>query len=327
MTPFLYSAPLRYCGKFAGHCGMHAMIPLVGTDAVHSRFRMLHECCIATIFATAVIGECARGPLDILASPIAFVTVVLLMGVPHGALDVEIAATRRKLGTRQDLAVFLLVYVGLAAAVVALWSLAPAVTLATFLLASGYHFGGDWHSGSMHRTVTGCAVLAATSVCHGHEVAEIFGWLAPRAAAELIAAGMALVALPLAAAASTMAARRGMAYSAACEFAMVLTGAYALPPLTFFVLYFCLLHSVRHFAGTMAELSPRSAVDLARAGLPYALLAICGCLLMAAFAAHRDPGPALISSVFVALAALTVPHMVLAETNQRRTTPAAIRLT
>ena len=273
-----------------------------------SQFRTVHECAIGLLLFSFVCAQAVYGPIDLIIWPKLFAAIVLLLGVPHGALDIEIVCARRNVSHRVGIAKLLTAYVGLTAAVTTAWLIAPAATLFIFLVVSSYHFGGDWHHDTLARLCTGCAVLSAPAVFHPSQVAEIFGWLSSPGAAHRLTACMAIAALPLLAATIGLSVWQ-IKTSALLELSSVIMGALVLPPLTFFVLYFCFLHSVRHLVDTVSEFPDRSARNLVVAGLPFAVIAMGGCVIGAAAMMSLAPGPAVISSVFIGLAALTVPHI------------------
>jgi Brp/Blh family beta-carotene 15,15'-monooxygenase len=115
--------------------------------------------------------------------------------------------------------------------------------------------------------------------------------------------------------------------------AAVELGAYALvaltvPPHIAFAVYFCALHSPRHFRETTEDLdlSTREAVG---AALPYALPVGVAGAVAAAWLAGGGAGAsdALAPVIFVGLACLTVPHMMLEMIVERPTLRARIART
>ncbi len=96
----------------------------------------------------------------------------------------------------------------------------------------------------------------------------------------------------------------------AVEYALLVATALVTPPLIYFVIYFCLLHSPRHFLLTADQLSLTPLQGL-RAAWPIlvATLAITalGAISLAVFTPAFEP--ATLQIVFIGLAALTVPHM------------------
>lgn len=299
-----------------------AEIVFVAGDQENSRSggiefaRDLHRHGVISVFLFVMLLHTYSGALDLVTWPAIASMLIMLLGAPHGALDVAIASRRRPLNTTLSRAVFIMQYLGLAALVVIMWWLVPGVSLAAFLLVSAYHFGGDWMPAQRHgsRAILGLAVLSATSLLHVGQVEIIFSLLAPTAQAATVAKMMAIAAPIVIAAAGLVVTNLAVhRVDVAFEFSVVLAAAVLLPPITFFVTYFCLLHSIRHIFEVRSELPELTPRRLIRAGWPYAVLAVFGSLFGAAIFSHVDVGPALLASVFVTLAALTVPHIVLVD--------------
>ena len=135
--------------------------------------------------------------------------------------------------------------------------------------------------------------------------------LAADAVALAGAAGLAI----LAASIMTSARARG---AAALEQAVVWTTAAVLPPLMYFAVYFCALHSIRHFTATM-RVVPNGRRALSVAVVLSVIVTLAA--LLATFqgmtgtsVATTDQG---IRVIFIGLAALTVPHMILVDRFRR----------
>jgi beta-carotene 15,15'-dioxygenase len=275
-----------------------------------------HRGFVIALFTLAIAAHMSMGAFDMLALPALSATLILLLGAPHGALDVAVATRRHGLDTRRKIAGFLVRYVFLAGVVLGAWWLVPGLTLTLFLLISACHFGGDWGEKAwfIRRLIQGTALLTATAALHQVQVAAIFALLAPATAADALAASMHAVAPIALGCAGVLTLRSAVrAPAQACEFFVVLAGAALLPPITFFLIYFCLLHSVRHFVGSREELAHATVFEVARQALPYASAAIIGCCAGAGLIAQGDVGSAFLPAVFITLAALTVPHMLLVE--------------
>ena len=113
-------------------------------------------------------------PLVVQVSVIAVLVAVL--GLPHGALD-PVAARRVGLWlTRTQLAGFAMAYALTAAAVIAVWILAPLASLVAFLLISAAHFGGDWNSRDPFslRLTVGMGLLSMPALADERAVAELY---------------------------------------------------------------------------------------------------------------------------------------------------------
>ena len=240
---------------------------------------------------------------------------VAFLGVPHGALDLHMASRLWPLARRRARWAFGFGYLAVAGAVLALWLVAPGPALAAFLFYSALHFGGDWRGELpwLARLAAGVAVVALPAWRFEAEVAALFAVLAPAATAVPAAAflhGAAPWAVVLAVGGALAHRRLG----AGLELAMLAALALAAPPLVYFVAYFCGLHSPRHFVETLArlELDWRHGV-VAAAPLTASTLGFAA--LAAAVLMQRGDAvdEATLATVFIGLAALAVPHMLLVE--------------
>lgn len=270
-----------------------------------------------TALALAIAVPSAFGAqLSLMDFPLVAGAAMLLLGVPHGAFDVALAHRRWEIGTPRTLTAFLALYVGLAAAFAAVWFLLPQLALPVFIAMSGAHFAGDWRRDVpvLPRTVAGLALITAPALLHREPVVEIFAWLVPADVAVTTAEVMAAAAIPLLQAAALIVLVTAWSRpAAALEMAAVLLLAVFAAPLVFFVTYWCGLHSLRHVLAVQTELQPRSLPALARLSLPYAPITIVGVTIGALLWPHLEPGQAMLAVLFVSLAALTVPHMLLVD--------------
>jgi Brp/Blh family beta-carotene 15,15'-monooxygenase len=241
---------------------------------------------------------------------------VLLLGMPHGAFDMMIA--RRLFGTAgfRGWTLFSLGYLGLSAAVVGVWIVTPAVFLCTFLIVSAFHFAGDPATGvpRLARGLYGGAVIVLPAVWHVEELQRLLGLVAGSDSAAFVAPVLSQLALPwLAATMLVCAFQFRTSRLAACESAGLAVLSLGAPPLVAFCAYFCLMHSPRHILRTFASLQRAEA----RQALALALWPTLAVLIAAALVfglANDIPLEARVMQlVFVGLAALTLPHMLLIE--------------
>ena len=237
---------------------------------------------------------------------------VALLGLPHGALDLAVGRQIWALRTLRDHTVFIAGYLGLAAATLAIWLMFPGVALALFLAYSAYHFSGDWEGwGRIWRLAGSTAIIGAPALLHLTEVEAIFVKLSdPRSAAVLAFALSFLggfAALTTVVAAVSDGAKRRIG-----EHALLWLAAVVLPPLLFFVAYFCFLHAPRHMRLSLGSLQDRGLALWSSAVLAtITLLAATGAFF--AMPAGFSVSDALLSVIFIGLASLTVPHMILVD--------------
>lgn len=241
---------------------------------------------------------------------------IVFLGVPHGALD--ILYIRRVLGIRlpRQFVLTLLSYMAISGLVVWLWVAASQAFLMVFLAASGFHFSGDPERGAslLTRVATGVGVVALPVFLHSAELQHLYSLLTNRGAAEAVVEISYPVAIGIGlggAVAMTLEITRKH-FAIAGELAAVLLLATMAPPLLAFTIYFCLMHSARHILRT-AEIVPISR----RAFIIECVLPMVAVLLVGGVAWRmQDVLPIdakVIQILFVILAALTAPHMIIVE--------------
>ena len=244
------------------------------------------------------------------------VLLIFFLGVPHGALDTVFARQRFHLQTLRSWAIFSAVYVLLGAAVVGLWWQFPAIFLTGFLLISAFHFSGDPEKGSSRllRFWYGGAVLILPALLHEPEVAALFGYLVAGDLSACTASALHWLAGPwLFGLIVTLFFQRRAHWLTSIEVMSATLLATLAPPLLSFTVFFCAMHSARHVLRTQ---------DYA-GGMPFTRLVkksiapMAACALVGAAVWMRIDSVAfeveIFQILFVALAALTVPHMALIE--------------
>jgi len=238
---------------------------------------------------------------------------VIFLGLPHGALDPMVArkafAGRRGYNT----AVFSIAYLALVLAYWVLWNRFPTFGLSSFLLIAAFHFGSDWEGRGNYltRCAYGCAIVTLPSLRFPAEVVSIYGMLGTGYASGLVAFSKVLapvaVGIALIGAGLQFQRHRNDFF----ELLTITAGALLLHPLVFFTCYFTLLHSPRHLLETAEGLGMMRLKNIYLATLPVLLAT----LLLGAIAYGLLPdigtNARLLRIVFIGLAALTVPHMLL----------------
>ena len=264
---------------------------------------------------------------------------VMVIGLPHGAFDGAIAFCLGFGRSRARMTGFLVMYLVLAGLSALIWFVSPVFALAAFLGLTVVHFGsGDiqhlapvW-TGIKARALRACQIFVHGGVVtivlpcfHTEEVASLFTVLAgPNAVLLMDGMQPALVLWLGAAALYGLAALTGRTYGlAALEVAGLAVAVWALPPLAGFAVYFCVVHSRRHFASIWAAMqlyvSRRAIIT---SGVVLTLLSWAmgaGLYASQTLTGGFSADEAFIRTVFILLAALTVPHMLLVDTMYRPT--------
>lgn len=266
--------------------------------------------CVFCLGALGAVGLSLLGRLSPAVELWAVAAAVVVFGVPHGALDPVLARARAQ-WTAARWAGFWLGYAALAALVVAVWAGAPALFLAGFLLVSAAHFAGDPAPGAPWpvRVLHGGAPLVLPAFLHGAEVEGLFALLAGPGAAAAAVAVLAPLSGPWLVACLCMAIvrRRADPWGSGELLCLALLATVA-PPLVGFAVFFCLCHSARHVLRTAEGVGAPVSRILLQTAAPMAVVVGGG----AAAWLLLDGVPVdarVMQVVFVGLASLTVPHM------------------
>ncbi len=240
---------------------------------------------------------------------------IVLLGVPHGALDPLFAKKLLQLSSWTAWVGFVALYLLLAALVVVVWWYLPLFFLIAFLAVSILHFSGDLVAGATfsERLVYGGAVIILPALLHSTELTRLFSQLVGANAAMQVVAALQLIAWPWLLALLllvVLSVRRDGLH--ALEIISVGLLTWISTPLLGFAIYFCAMHGPRHILRTRqyAGVAPRRMALVAL--LP--LLAVFGfSALIWYFLPPSSTGERTLQLLFVTLAALTLPHMVLVE--------------
>lgn len=262
---------------------------------------------LAALFAVLAFGQSLSGSIPTIAA-CAF---ILVLGLPHGSLDLDIIKRERQMGGLAT-GMLLLIYVGLAGAMAAVWHIAPVAALCLFLIVAVVHFAEDWRELKSNFLAQGMAIalLSTPTLLHLAEMERLFEVISGQREAALVANVLLLLA-PMSVAVASVAVwalwRTGFRDQARAG-TMMLVGMILLPPVVGFAVYFCCYHSPRHLEGALSRVnsSPRS-----RLIVPLVTLAALG-IAAALFASEvrADLSAQAVTASFMTLSLLTMPHMI-----------------
>ncbi len=276
--------------------------------ALPSWFHPAHLAGLALAFSVSLSFESQR---------VCALLAIIVLGVPHGALDGEIARSllQSRFG-RAWFPVFSLPYLSLFALVLLAWHFAPMPTLAAFLGASAWHFGSEDAPGTrLAAIIRGGLPIAVPLLAHLSATWAVFATVSGVSRSQppdwLWAAGLIWLALGMAWAGSAV--MRGQGYLLMTP--ALLSGVFVmLPPLTAFAIYFVCVHAPAHTAALIQDpqralrvRDNRSAVVLA---LPITILTLLIGAALWPFYTGILPDR-LLALTLQGLAALTLPHMLL----------------
>ena len=254
---------------------------------------------------------------------------IVIIGLPHGAFDGAIALS---LGYGRDLKsmlIFMASYLSIAALVVLFWLKFPELSLVIFLGISILHFGlGDSQPGSLVQRVIqiiahGGTVVILSSLLNWSEVELIFDKLIGGKSVFLllIIVVCGYVMVGVLSSYFILAYLRPKLRVRLAELAVLAIAFGLLPPLVGFSLYFCGVHTPRHLARVWHAISEdgRGRTKVLTLALVFTLASwIAGGLSLCLVSAAETIDEAILRVVFIGLAALTVPHMILVDGMFRR---------
>ena len=267
---------------------------------------------IAAVIAMLLLS--ITGPIDLTTQLVLLVINVVIFGLPHGALDPLVANQDKIVSTRKaGILLFLLIYLAALTPILFLWWQVPEIALVSFLMYGAWHFAHDW-SGELTaeaRTLCGLGLICLPALFHSTETTMIFSMLTGREMDWLVHAlalpGMVATAGILLTSLHLRHQNPGLAF----ELLLILIIAAVLPPLLFFLVYFCFLHSARNIRILIRELKfPKK--QIIRVAMIYSLLATTmGIVVFFAVPEHIESQTVMLRILFIGLAALTAPHLLL----------------
>ncbi len=241
---------------------------------------------------------------------LAALSLVVILGVPHGSLDVLFARQTYQLVHITKWLKFLGFYSASSLLIIALWILVPGFFFIVFLILSAIHFSDDINlSGHQFLKLSyGFAVITLPGVIHGAELIKLYGMIIDVELAQqvvLISRYVGLCLLPIL---LTLFFTKKTNIRSQIEIISIAILFLMATPILAFTIYFCFMHSARHLVRSHFFLN-----DVKRQEFIYALiLPTVAVIFMGLCIWYFKLTPSfekdLIQIIFVGLAALTVPH-------------------
>lgn len=248
--------------------------------------------------------------------------IILIFGIPHGAADGVLMLRRNLLDSSFQKSLFFLFYILIAIMVVAFWIVFPMLGLLAFLLLSILHFGsGDARIYQqlplfyLRSFLHGSAVVLFISFFHQGQTSKLYAILlqgSPEYIGYFLKFLLALWVLGIAGYLFHLLMKKQLTFLPLVEITTLGVLFYVLPPLWGFAFYFCAIHSLRHFKSIYRLVDVNGALGLDVISiLVISFVTISAILGAALILPDYDYTTNLVRTVFIGLAALTVPHMLL----------------
>ena len=235
---------------------------------------------------------------------------IVLLGVPHGSLDVLFALRAYQLNSLMAWVVFLTAYLLVAMGIIVLWMLLPVWFFIGFLIFSALHFSDDLNTPNavLTKLSYGAAVICLPSIVHGAALVGLYAVFVDASVAQRIVTVSQWLNYPILFLMGVLLFNRQIAIREKLDAYAVLAIMTLLPPILAFAVYFCLMHSARHLIRSHAFFGQLNArLFIMALVLPTLAVIIMACGVWF-FTNTRTFETDLIRLVFIGLAALTFPH-------------------
>ena len=263
-------------------------------------------------------------------SPFLFVCLFLVasIGISHGALDNMKGAQLLKIFDMKSMLTFYAGYSAISVLVICVWLLSSTFLLFLFLLVASYHFGKEdseflFQSKKFYLDILfflkGLVIILAPLLFHYTDTINIFNTIGMNTDLFIFRGYSFIISCFFISIISSIAivliARNLYASILIIDLFAILILNYFLHPLFAFTLYFCFLHSVRHSITLMQDLDKdlsKSIKIFVRKSLPLTI--ITASIFVVAFVflmSEYDINSSINKVIFVGLAALTFPHIIL----------------
>ncbi|MDC6464444.1 Brp/Blh family beta-carotene 15,15'-dioxygenase [Candidatus Pelagibacter ubique] len=267
-------------------------------------------------------------------SPIICLLLILSIGISHGALDNQKGKRLIKLYNINNIYYFYLIYLIIAATIIIIWLLAPTLSLIIFLVVAAYHFGKEDTEFLITKKsnidiilyfLKGILIIIAPLMFHFVETINIFKLLLIQNESfylflnfienNYIISFIFLISL-LTNIYFFLKDFKLVNLLIFFDFTSILILNYFFTPLVAFTLYFCFLHSFRHSLSLITELDKYNfknglLIFIKKAAPLTILTAIFYLLSLYYLSNHYLVNEAIYKVIFIGLASLTFPHILL----------------
>jgi Brp/Blh family beta-carotene 15,15'-monooxygenase len=254
-------------------------------------------------------------PTDNLSYLIILAIIIFFLGVPHGALDPIFAKRFLPISSWKSWSYFVLLYGVLGLVMVIFWVLSPMLFMVTFLCLSVFHFSRDLENTApgITKLLYGAAVIVLPTLLHYEVMVNLFTLILNPEEGLQIVNFLHSIALPfLILLILSIAFESYRNTFQALELIAVTLLAILAQPLVSFTIFFCGMHSIRHVLRTQGYSQFTWKKIILTSIFPMLGVALIS-LLSWVLLPDSPNYPRILQLIFVGLACLTVPHMLLVD--------------
>jgi len=302
---------------------MHSLINKI--NFYHSIIFFIFSCFIALIFNRFE---------NLIISPVVCLFFILSIGISHGALDNQKGKKLSQLYNIKKIYFFYLIYSLIGIGIIIFWLFFPTVSLILFLVVASYHFGKEDTEFLINNKnvsnlilyfLKGSLIIVAPLMFHFVETINIFKLLLIENEKFYLFLnfvednGILLFALSISLLSNIYYFLKDFKFINILiflDFFSIIVLNYFLTPLIAFTVYFCFLHSFRHSISLITELDENSlkigTMTFIKKAMPLtvltAILYVISLYFLSNFYQLND---AILKVIFIGLASLTFPHILL----------------
>ena len=245
-------------------------------------------------------------------SYITLLVLVTIFGLPHGALDTMLAKKFKIYYNTISFILFNLTYLAIGLVVFLFWNAFPILALYLFLLISSYHFSEDWKANTTlyERLILGFGIINLPLFFHSEEVNIIYenitnNNIVTYTKIQFYFASVNLLFLVF------LAFKKIRVINLSLQISIIIIFSYALDPIYFFLSYFCFFHSMKNYKESLNYLQKENQVKINIIVFLSTLITIFLGIIFYIFFLKSFNAQNFGILIFIGLAALTVPHMIL----------------
>ncbi len=267
-------------------------------------------------------------------SPLICLLLILIIGVSHGSLDHIKGRKLLKIFQINNIITFYTSYFLLAVTIIILWVLLPTVVLIAFLIVASFHFGkedtqflidNNSYLNQFLFFLKGSLVILAPLYFNFNETVSIFKLLLIENESFYQSLNVIennnflIIGIVLSALSSIILFFQKFElkkFTIFFDYFSIIIINMHFSPLIAFTIYFCFLHSIRHSISLMTELDQESLKNgllvFIKKATPLTILTSIFCLIGLYFLNNNyNLDSAILKLIFIGLASLTFPHILL----------------
>lgn len=235
---------------------------------------------------------------------------VVLLGVPHGSLDVLFAIQTFDLKQLKHWLKFICSYLTAALLVILIWLIAPNIFFVCFLLLSALHFSDDLNLIDFKalKLSYGALIITLPSLLFSHELIDLYAMIIDIKTSTYLVEASKFITVPAGLYLIVMLFNKKIGIRTKLETFSVCALFLLLHPILAFSIYFCGMHSARHLIRSHFFLRKFTK----RAFLNALIFPTIAVIILGIFtwlmAENKTLEVEMIRIIFIGLAALTVPH-------------------